>query len=103
MVRAMVVALRTSAMTETHFGFRQVPLADKQALVDDVFHRVAQRYDLMNDLVTALNPPTGATPFRLVDVAGGTGDIAFRVIDAGGSATDVTVVDINSEMLAVVR
>jgi demethylmenaquinone methyltransferase / 2-methoxy-6-polyprenyl-1,4-benzoquinol methylase len=103
-------------MTETHFGFRQVPIADKQALVDDVFHRVAQRYDLMNDLmtgglhrawkddlVTAVNPPKGATPFRLVDVAGGTGDIAFRVIDAGGSATNVTVVDINPEMLAVGR
>jgi demethylmenaquinone methyltransferase/2-methoxy-6-polyprenyl-1,4-benzoquinol methylase len=103
-------------MTETHFGFRQVPLADKQALVDDVFHRVAQRYDLMNDLmtaglhrawkddlVTAVNPPKGATPFRLVDVAGGTGDIAFRVIDAGGSATNVTIVDINPEMLAVGR
>jgi demethylmenaquinone methyltransferase/2-methoxy-6-polyprenyl-1,4-benzoquinol methylase len=103
-------------MTETHFGFRQVPLADKQAMVDDVFHRVAQRYDLMNDLmtgglhrawkddlVTAVNPPQGATPFHLLDVAGGTGDIAFRVIDAGGSATKVTVVDINTNMLAVGR
>ena len=39
-------------MTDTHFGFRQVPLAEKQALVDDVFHRVARRYDLMNDLMT---------------------------------------------------
>ena len=103
-------------MTETHFGFRQVPLADKQALVDDVFHRVAQRYDLMNDLmtgglhrawkddlVTALNPPTGATPFRLVDVAGGTGDIAFRVIDKGGPGTHATVCDINPDMLEVGR
>ena len=91
-------------MPDTHFGFRQVPLADKQALVDDVFHRVARRYDLMNDLmtgglhrawkddlVTALNPPKGTAPFRVLDVAGGTGDIAFRVIDAGGSATRVTV------------
>jgi demethylmenaquinone methyltransferase/2-methoxy-6-polyprenyl-1,4-benzoquinol methylase len=113
----MVVARqRTSAMSETHFGFRQVRLAEKQAMVDDVFHRVARRYDLMNDLmtgglhrawkddlVTALDPPKGAIPFRLVDVAGGTGDIAFRVIDAGGSATHVTVVDINAEMLTVGR
>jgi demethylmenaquinone methyltransferase/2-methoxy-6-polyprenyl-1,4-benzoquinol methylase len=105
-------------MTEsvTHFGFRQVPLDEKQALVDDVFHTVAQRYDLMNDLMTAglhrawkddlvtiVNPPKGATPFRLIDVAGGTGDIAFRVIDAGGPGTRAIVCDINRDMLAVGR
>jgi demethylmenaquinone methyltransferase / 2-methoxy-6-polyprenyl-1,4-benzoquinol methylase len=103
-------------MPETHFGFRPVPLAQKQALVDDVFHRVARRYDLMNDLmtgglhrawkddlVTAVDPPKGAMPFCLLDVAGGTGDIAFRAIDAGGSATRVTVADINADMLAVGR
>ena len=100
----------------THFGFRQVPLEEKQALVDDVFHTVARRYDLMNDLmtgglhrawkddlVTLVNPPKGPTPFSLLDVAGGTGDIAFRVIEAGGSATRATVCDINAEMLAVGR
>jgi len=103
-------------MPDTHFGFRQVELADKQALVDDVFHRVARRYDLMNDLmsgglhrawkddlVTAVNPPKGATVFRHLDVAGGTGDVAFRVIDAGGSGTRVTVADVNAAMLAVGR
>jgi demethylmenaquinone methyltransferase/2-methoxy-6-polyprenyl-1,4-benzoquinol methylase len=103
-------------MSDTHFGARQVPLDDKQALVDDVFHRVAQRYDLMNDLmsgglhrawkddlVTALNPPRGAVPFHLIDVAGGTGDVAFRAVAAGGSGTRVTVVDINAEMLSVGR
>ena len=37
----------------THFGFRDVPLGDKQTLVNDVFHSVAQRYDLMNDLMSA--------------------------------------------------
>src|SRR3954451_6505152 len=75
----------------THFGFRDVPLADKQTLVNDVFHSVAQRYDLMNDLmsaglhrawkdvmINALNPPRNERPFALLDVAGGTGDIAFR-------------------------
>ena len=100
----------------THFGDRDVPLADKQALVDDVFHKVARRYDLMNDLmsaglhrawkadmVTAIDPPRGATPFRHLDVAGGTGDIAFRVIAAGGSGVRVTVADINAEMLGVGR
>lgn len=101
---------------DTHFGFRQVPLADKQGLVDDVFHKVAQRYDLMNDLmsgglhrawkdilVTAVNPPKGRRAFALLDVAGGTGDIAMRVVKAGGEATKVTVLDINSDMLQVGR
>ncbi|MDU6731897.1 MAG: class I SAM-dependent methyltransferase, partial [Bradyrhizobium sp.] len=37
----------------THFGFRDVPLGEKQTLVNDVFHSVAQRYDLMNDLMSA--------------------------------------------------
>jgi demethylmenaquinone methyltransferase/2-methoxy-6-polyprenyl-1,4-benzoquinol methylase len=100
----------------THFGFRTVPLDDKQGLVDEVFHKVARRYDLMNDLmsgglhrlwkdilVTAVNPPKGDQPFSLIDVAGGTGDIAFRVIAAGGPGTRVTVCDINTEMLAVGR
>jgi demethylmenaquinone methyltransferase/2-methoxy-6-polyprenyl-1,4-benzoquinol methylase len=102
-------------MAETHFGARRVPLEDKQALVDDVFHSVARRYDLMNDLmsfglhrawkdalITALNPPKRA-PFALLDVAGGTGDIAFRALEAGGDQTRVTVCDINTDMLAVGR
>jgi demethylmenaquinone methyltransferase/2-methoxy-6-polyprenyl-1,4-benzoquinol methylase len=101
---------------ETHFGFRQVPLTDKQTLVDDVFHSVARRYDLMNDLmsgglhrawkndlVVAVNPPRDDRTFRLLDVAGGTGDIAFRVIEAGGAGTQATILDINGDMLAVGR
>jgi demethylmenaquinone methyltransferase/2-methoxy-6-polyprenyl-1,4-benzoquinol methylase len=111
----------------THFGFRQVPLADKQALVDEVFHNVAGRYDLMNDLmsgglhrawkdalVNAVNPPkgrhssgrpaeSGERPFALLDLAGGTGDIAFRVVAAGGAGTRATVIDINADMLEVGR
>jgi demethylmenaquinone methyltransferase / 2-methoxy-6-polyprenyl-1,4-benzoquinol methylase len=100
---------------QTDFGARRVPLGDKQALVDDVFHSVAGRYDLMNDLmsfglhrawkdalITALAPPK-RHPFALLDVAGGTGDIAFRVVAAGGERTRVTVCDINPEMLAVGR
>jgi demethylmenaquinone methyltransferase/2-methoxy-6-polyprenyl-1,4-benzoquinol methylase len=106
----------TEDARDTHFGFRTVPLAEKQALVDDVFHKVARRYDLMNDLmsgglhrawkdvlVTAVNPPKSERAFSLLDVAGGTGDIAFRVIHAGGPGTRVTVCDINAEMLAVGR
>jgi demethylmenaquinone methyltransferase/2-methoxy-6-polyprenyl-1,4-benzoquinol methylase len=97
----------------THFGERSVRLDQKQGLVDAVFHSVADRYDLMNDLmsfglhrlwkdafVAKLRPPRGR-PFRHLDVAGGTGDIAFRVAAAGGAATEVTVVDINPDMLRV--
>src|SRR6516225_8823222 len=104
------------AREHTDFGFRRVPLEHKQALVDDVFHSVANRYDLMNDLmsgglhrawkdalVTAVNPPRGEQPFRLLDVAGGTGDIAFRVVAAGGPGTRASVCDINPEMLGVGR
>src|SRR6202044_741631 len=100
----------------THFGFRDVPLGDKQALVNDVFHSVAQRYDLMNDLmsaglhrvwkdlmISALNPPRSGTPFALLDVAGGTGDIALRAAKAAGPGFRATVCDINSDMLGVGR
>jgi len=105
----------TAASDTTHFGFDTVPLGEKQARVDDVFHKVAGRYDLMNDLMSAglhrawkeallttLNPPRNR-PFRHLDVAGGTGDVAFRVLEQGGPQTDVTVLDINAEMLAVGR
>ncbi|MDE1974515.1 MAG: bifunctional demethylmenaquinone methyltransferase/2-methoxy-6-polyprenyl-1,4-benzoquinol methylase UbiE [Hyphomicrobiales bacterium] len=102
-------------METAQFGARQVPLADKQALVDGVFHSVARRYDLMNDLmsfglhrawkdalVTAVNP-SKTRPFALIDIAGGTGDIATRVVEAGGEATRAVVCDINADMLAVGR
>jgi demethylmenaquinone methyltransferase/2-methoxy-6-polyprenyl-1,4-benzoquinol methylase len=115
-----------TTMRETHFGNRTVPLDDKQALVDDVFHKVARRYDLMNDLmsaglhrawkdalVTAINPPAKGRPgrlgekperdFALLDVAGGTGDVSFRTVAAGGTGTRATVADINAEMLSVGR
>src|SRR5262249_44335685 len=100
------------ARDQTHFGFREVPLERKQAMVDNVFHSVAGRYDLMNDLmsgglhrawkdvlVTAINPPrsqsaTVARPFALLDLAGGTGDISLRVLEAASSGTRATVVDI---------
>jgi demethylmenaquinone methyltransferase / 2-methoxy-6-polyprenyl-1,4-benzoquinol methylase len=101
---------------QTHFGFEDLPLEDKQRRVDDVFHSVARRYDLMNDLmsgglhrawkdalVTAVNPPRSNREFALLDLAGGTGDVAFRVVDAGGAGTRVTVCDINADMLAVGR
>jgi demethylmenaquinone methyltransferase/2-methoxy-6-polyprenyl-1,4-benzoquinol methylase len=96
------------------FGFREVAAKDKQRLVDEVFDRVADRYDLMNDLMSGglhrawksamvswLAPPR-LGPWSVVDVAGGTGDIAFRILRRTEAAT-VTVADINGEMLAVGR
>ena len=94
------------------FGFRDVPEADKEGLVREVFSSVAARYDLMNDLMSAgvhriwkdamvewLNPQPG---WRCLDVAGGTGDIAFRIAamarSRGGEA-QITVCDINQQML----
>ena len=100
---------------QTHFGFRDVPLSEKQGMVDEVFHSVAGRYDLMNDLMSAglhrvwkdamvawLNPPKRAG-WRVLDVAGGTGDIAFRILDASQHQAHATVLDINGSMLAVGR
>src|ERR1700739_52351 len=100
----------------THFGFRDVGAGEKQTLGNDVFHSVASRYDLMNDLMSAglhrlwkdimidvLNPPKGDAPFALLDVAGGTGDIAFRAAKASGAGFRATVCDINQDMLQVGR
>src|SRR5436190_5133474 len=100
----------------THFGFRDVRLGEKQTLVNEVFHSVAQRYDLMNDLmsvglhrawkdimITALNPPKTDAPFALLDVAGGTGDVSFRAAKASGAGFRATVCDINVDMLEVGR
>ncbi|GLQ20600.1 bifunctional demethylmenaquinone methyltransferase/2-methoxy-6-polyprenyl-1,4-benzoquinol methylase UbiE [Algimonas porphyrae] len=99
------------------FGFEQVRTADKQARVKQVFDSVARDYDRMNDAmslgihriwkdmaITKLNPQPGE---RLLDVAGGTGDIARRFIRAanmvrerrGGAAASAVILDINDEML----
>ncbi len=100
---------------ETSFGYREVGEGAKQPLVNDVFHRVAGRYDLMNDLMSAgmhrlwkdalvawLNPPKRGE-WKLLDVAGGTGDIAFRVLEASNRNATATVLDINGSMLEVGR
>jgi len=98
------------------FGFRHVE-AGKQELVDEVFHHVASRYDLMNDLmsggmhrlwknamVAKLAPPRGPdSGWRSLDMAGGTGDIAMRIVRAANRNVHVTVSDINASMLAVGR
>ncbi|TIW22305.1 MAG: ubiquinone/menaquinone biosynthesis methyltransferase, partial [Mesorhizobium sp.] len=100
---------------ETSYGFRKVGAGEKQPLVNDVFHKVANRYDLMNDLMSAglhrlwkdamvawLNPPK-RPGWKVLDVAGGTGDIAFRIVEASQRQAHATVLDINGSMLSVGR
>lgn len=99
------------------YGFEEVDAAAKQPRVNAVFDRVAPRYDLMNDLMSAglhrlwkdalvarLSPPRGTRAgWRAIDVAGGTGDIALRLVEASRGSAAVTVVDINTAMLDVGR
>src|SRR5690606_10380549 len=98
----------------TTFGFREVAEGERQGLVNEVFSGVAERYDLMNDLmsgglhrlwnddlIVCLNPPEGTTSFRLIDVAGGTADIALKAAAAGGPGFSAVVCDSSPEMLAV--
>ncbi len=100
--------------TSGTFGFREVPEAERQGLVNEVFRSVADRYDLMNDIMSGgmhrlwkrdfvgeLGPPKSAHPFRLLDVAGGTGDIAIRAMQSAGTGSSAVIFDISPEMLAV--
>jgi demethylmenaquinone methyltransferase/2-methoxy-6-polyprenyl-1,4-benzoquinol methylase len=101
---------------ETSFGYRSVPEEERQTLVNRVFAAVAERYDLMNDLmsgglhrlwkddfIAALNPPRGDKPYRLLDVAGGTGDVAIRYARASGPNATAVLCDISPEMIDVGR
>jgi demethylmenaquinone methyltransferase/2-methoxy-6-polyprenyl-1,4-benzoquinol methylase len=98
------------------FGFKTVPEAERQGLINGIFSAVARRYDLMNDLMSGglhrlwkddviarLGPPRGPQPFKLLDVAGGTGDLTARFLRAGGPGCAATLFDINPEMVAVGR
>ncbi|MCA6235514.1 MAG: class I SAM-dependent methyltransferase [Phenylobacterium sp.] len=103
------------------FGFRDVDPREKPGLVRGVFDRVASRYDLMNDVMSAgvhrlwkdaaaarLNPQPGET---IIDCAGGTGDMARRFADLarrarerrGGEDAQILVIDYNAEMIAAGR
>jgi len=102
--------------TATTFGFREVREEDRQGLVNGVFASVAERYDLMNDLmsgglhrlwkddlVAMIDAPRDDKPFRLIDVAGGTGDVAMRFVKGAGAGASAAICDISPEMLAVGR
>jgi demethylmenaquinone methyltransferase/2-methoxy-6-polyprenyl-1,4-benzoquinol methylase len=100
---------------EHSFGFQSVDENDKQTLVNDVFHKVANKYDVMNDLMSAgmhrvwkdamiaWLAPSKRPGWTSLDVAGGTGDIAFRIVEASGRQAHVTILDINGSMLGVGR
>src|ERR1700733_12780871 len=107
-----ILSLMPDTSSTASFGYRDVPEAEKENLVREVFSSVARRYDVMNDLMSAgvhrlwkdamvewVNPQPGQC---VLDVAGGTGDIAFRIAGLArqrGGEADITVCDINEEML----
>jgi demethylmenaquinone methyltransferase / 2-methoxy-6-polyprenyl-1,4-benzoquinol methylase len=105
-----------TAKPETSFGYARVAEDARQGLVNEVFAKVARRYDLMNDLMsgglhrlwksellTWLGPPKSAVPYALLDVAGGTGDVAFRFLEAAGKGASAVICDISAEMIEVGR
>ncbi|MEM8801357.1 MAG: bifunctional demethylmenaquinone methyltransferase/2-methoxy-6-polyprenyl-1,4-benzoquinol methylase UbiE [Pseudomonadota bacterium] len=107
-------ATRAEQMS-TAYGFEQVGEGEKQGKVNEVFHSVARRYDVMNDFMSlgvhrlwkdamvTKAAPSKTRPWASLDVAGGTGDIAFRLVEASSRNAHVTVLDINGSMLDVGR
>jgi demethylmenaquinone methyltransferase / 2-methoxy-6-polyprenyl-1,4-benzoquinol methylase len=93
----------------THFGYREVPAADKQKLVGEVFSSVAGKYDVMNDLMSFGVHRLWKRHFvatsgirkgdRVLDLAGGTGDIAALLLPRVGKQGEIVVADINAAML----
>ena len=97
----------------THFGYREVDREDKAGLVAGVFHSVAARYDMMNDLMSAgvhriwkrftIELSGVRRGNAVLDIAGGTGDLAARFADIVGADGRVVLADINDSMLQVGR
>lgn len=97
----------------THFGFRKVARSQKASQVADVFHSVAGKYDMMNDLMSMgihrlwkrfTIEVSGVRPgHRVLDIAGGTGDLTMKFSDLVGSSGQVVLADINASMLQVGR
>ena len=103
-------------MTEkntTHFGFQEVPVEEKAHRVADVFHSVAGKYDLMNDLMSGgvhrlwkrftIELSAVRPGHKVLDIAGGTGDLAYKFSKLVGDDGQVILSDINSSMLNVGR
>ncbi|QJQ95063.1 MULTISPECIES: bifunctional demethylmenaquinone methyltransferase/2-methoxy-6-polyprenyl-1,4-benzoquinol methylase UbiE [Halomonadaceae] len=97
----------------THFGYQEVPVEEKASRVADVFHSVAARYDLMNDLMSMgihrywkrlTLERAGVRPgHHVLDIAGGTGDLTLKFSRLVGSRGRVVLADINESMLRVGR
>ena len=98
---------------ETHFGYQRVPEEEKSERVAEVFHSVAPRYDLMNDLMSAglhrlwkafaVELSRVKPGQRVLDLAGGTGDVVQRFSRAVGNTGEVWLTDINNSMLRLGR
>jgi len=96
-------------MSETHFGFETVPESEKAKRVRGVFSSVANKYDLMNDVMSAglhrvwkaftLQVAGARTGEKVLDIAGGTGDLASSFRKAVGPTGEVWLTDINNAML----
>ena len=103
----------TSATETTHFGYKTVNKREKESKVADVFHSVAQQYDIMNDLMSFgihrlwkrfTIDASGVRPGnKVLDLAGGTGDLTARFSQLVGKDGKVILADINSSMLNVGR
>jgi len=97
----------------THFGFKTVNESEKAQKVADVFHSVASRYDLMNDLMSAglhrlwkifaIEQSGVREGSRVLDIAGGTADLSLAFAKRVGKSGQVVLTDINSSMLTVGR
>jgi len=97
----------------THFGYQQVPVDEKAGKVADVFHSVAVKYDLMNDVMSlgihrlwkrfTIEMSGIRTGQRVLDIAGGTGDLAAKFSNLVGDSGQVVLADINSSMLQIGR
>ena len=97
----------------THFGFKTVSETEKEHLVADVFHSVADKYDLMNDLMSFgihrlwkrfTIDCAGVRPGqKILDLAGGTGDLTAKFSRLTGENGEVVLADINDSMLKVGR
>lgn len=106
-------AAQSESPDSTHFGFQSVPRAEKAAKVAGVFHSVASRYDVMNDLMSVglhrvwkafTIARAGVRPgMKILDIAGGTGDLAQAFFKAAGPQGEVWLTDINDSMLRVGR
>lgn len=93
----------------THFGFTDVPIQEKAARVADVFHSVASKYDLMNDLMSfglhrlwkrfAIGQAAVRPGNHVLDIAGGTGDLTREFSRLVGKTGQVVLADINEKML----